>query len=318
MAQEAIPWRDPSPHTVKFIEVESGVNLEVLDWGGSGRSILLLAGLGDTAHVFDDFAPALARKYRVYAVTRRAFGASSVPASGYAFSRLAEDVVRVIDRLGLNRPVIAGHSFAGEEMHLMGALYPEKIAGLVYIDAAFNRAGGSDQLAAAARKLPQAPEPQSGDTASTAALRRFLTTTGLPVPPEAEIRARYEINADGKLGARRMPPLPVRQTVMAALREATSSYAPKPIRVPAVALYAVPKATQDAMRPWYDAGDAQTKENVAGLFEQQRERFRWHSQWFAEFSKGGRVAEISGDHHLFLTNPEEVLREIDSFLSALR
>ena len=105
---------------------------------------------------------------------------------------------------------------------------------------------------------------------------------------------------------------------MAALRDATSSYAPQPIRVPAVALYAVPKSLQDAMRPWYDAADPQTQKNVAALFEQQRERCRWHAQWFAEFSQGGRVVEIAGDHHLFLTNPGEVLREIDSFLASLR
>ena len=105
---------------------------------------------------------------------------------------------------------------------------------------------------------------------------------------------------------------------MAALRDATSSYSPKPIRVPAIALYAVPKSPQDAMRPWYDAADPRTKENVAALIEQQRASFRRHAQWFAEFSKGGRVAEIPGDHHLFLTNPADVLREIDSFLATLR
>jgi non-heme chloroperoxidase len=33
------------------------VNLEVLDWGGSGRPLVLLAGLGNTAHIFDKFAP---------------------------------------------------------------------------------------------------------------------------------------------------------------------------------------------------------------------------------------------------------------------
>jgi hypothetical protein len=39
--------------------VQEGVRLEVLDWGGSGRPLVLLAGGGDTAHVFDDFAPKL-------------------------------------------------------------------------------------------------------------------------------------------------------------------------------------------------------------------------------------------------------------------
>ena len=47
--------KDPSPHTRRFVRVEKSVRLEVLDWGGSGRPLVLLAGGGDTAHVFDDF-----------------------------------------------------------------------------------------------------------------------------------------------------------------------------------------------------------------------------------------------------------------------
>ena len=41
-------WKDPSKHIVRFVEVEPGVSLEVLDWGGSGEPLLLLAGHGDT------------------------------------------------------------------------------------------------------------------------------------------------------------------------------------------------------------------------------------------------------------------------------
>jgi pimeloyl-ACP methyl ester carboxylesterase len=315
-AQEAIPWQDPSPHTTKLIEVDHGISLEVLEWGRTGRSVVLLAGLGDTAHVYDDFAPRLARKYHIYAVTRRGFSPSSVPASGYDFARLAEDIVRVVGILNLARPVIAGHSFAGEEMHVLGARYPERIAGLVYIDAAFNRAGRSADFDAAARKLPPAPEPQSSDTKSISALRMFLRRNGLPVPPEAEMRARYEINAAGNVGARRAPPAEVRKTVIAALQQTAISYAPSPIRVPALALYAVPKSGNDLMRPWYPSGDPQTKENVTQLYQQARASFLRHARWFDEFSKGSRVVEISGDHHLFLTNPTDVLDQIDAFVSA--
>jgi non-heme chloroperoxidase len=47
---------DATPHSVRFIPVEQNVKLEVLDWGGTGRPLVLLAGLGDTAHAFDRFA----------------------------------------------------------------------------------------------------------------------------------------------------------------------------------------------------------------------------------------------------------------------
>ena len=58
-AQQLPQWKDLSPHSTRFVTVEKGVRLEVLDWGGSGRPLVLLAGGGDTAHVFDDFAPKL-------------------------------------------------------------------------------------------------------------------------------------------------------------------------------------------------------------------------------------------------------------------
>src|ERR1700682_5346034 len=81
-SQPISPWQDVSRHMVEFVTVDENVRLEVLDWGGSGPSVVLLPGGGNTAHVFDGFAPKLAAGYHVYGITRRGFGASSVPASG--------------------------------------------------------------------------------------------------------------------------------------------------------------------------------------------------------------------------------------------
>jgi pimeloyl-ACP methyl ester carboxylesterase len=130
-------WRDPAPHSDQFITVDKDVRLEVLDFGGSGRPLVLLAGLGNTAHTFDLFAPRLVDRFHVYAITRRGHGASSTPASGYVADRLADDVVQVIDALKLNRPIVAGHSVAGEELSSIGTRRPEKVAGLVYLDAGY-------------------------------------------------------------------------------------------------------------------------------------------------------------------------------------
>lgn len=72
-SQRSAVWKDPSPHIVRFVTVDKDVRLEVLDWGGSGRPIVLLAGGGNTAHVFDHFAPKLTTHYHVYGITRRGF-----------------------------------------------------------------------------------------------------------------------------------------------------------------------------------------------------------------------------------------------------
>src|SRR4051794_2507133 len=79
--------QDTASHSVQFVTVAADVSVEVVDFGGpstaEGKAIVLLAGLGGTAHAFDEFAPKLAKTHRVFGVTRRGFGASSVPASGY-------------------------------------------------------------------------------------------------------------------------------------------------------------------------------------------------------------------------------------------
>jgi len=130
-------WRDDTRHTTQLITVDKDVKLEVLDWGGSGRPLVLLTGLGNSAHIFDQFAPKLTASYHVYGISRRGFGASSSPERGYEADRLGDDVLAVLDALKLSRPVLAGHSIAGEELSSIGSRHPEKVSGLIYLDAGY-------------------------------------------------------------------------------------------------------------------------------------------------------------------------------------
>src|SRR5436305_1224574 len=68
----------------QLVDVGDGVKVEVLDWGGFGPPVLLLSGSGNTAHVFEDFAPKLIAccRVHVYGMTRRGYGASSKPERG--------------------------------------------------------------------------------------------------------------------------------------------------------------------------------------------------------------------------------------------
>jgi hypothetical protein len=74
-------WRDPSPHRMQLINTTNDIKLEVLEWGGSGRPLVLLTGRGNTAHIFDGFAQKLNTAFHVYGITRRGSGASSTPNS---------------------------------------------------------------------------------------------------------------------------------------------------------------------------------------------------------------------------------------------
>ena len=110
----------------------------MLDWGGTGRNLVLLAGAGNTAHVFDSLGPKLAERYHVFGITRRGFGRSSAPESGYSSRQLGDDVVAVLDSLHIESPVLIGHSIAGEELSAVSKYHPGRVAGLMYLDAGYS------------------------------------------------------------------------------------------------------------------------------------------------------------------------------------
>jgi pimeloyl-ACP methyl ester carboxylesterase len=317
-AAQATEWQDPSVHAATLVTVEPGVQLEVLDWGGSGRPILLLAGLGDTAHMFDDFAPGLAARHRVYALTRRGFGHSSAPETGYGIDRLAEDIISVIRMLRLKDPIIAGHSFAGEEMHILGHRYASEIGGLVYIDAAFDRADRSRDYDRKLAELPASPQPQASDLRTIATYRDFAIRNGLPVGPEAAVRDRYEVDAAGTIGEAKRPSPHVQQGITAAMTALVQAYHPEPIEVPAMAIYAVPEKSGDLMRPWYDQGDPAVRAKVEEAFALARARYRRHAEWFGTLTQSvARAIELPGQHHLFISHPAKVQDEIEAFAVTL-
>jgi hypothetical protein len=55
-------WKGPSPHVVKLVTVDTDVQLEVLDWGGSGPAPSCWREVVLRRHVFDDLAPTLAAR----------------------------------------------------------------------------------------------------------------------------------------------------------------------------------------------------------------------------------------------------------------
>jgi pimeloyl-ACP methyl ester carboxylesterase len=209
-AQEHGRWRDPSKHQLKFVTVDEGVQLEVLDWGGIGRVVVLLAGSGNSAHVFDDFAPKLTDCCHVYGITRRGFGSSSQPATGYDDQRLADDVLRVLDSLRLDHPILAGHSMAGGELTTLGNQHSNRLAGLVYLDALGDPRdwpGSDPAYIALANKLPPAPPGPTciQDRTSFSAYRTFLTCNMKFALPESELRSTYTTNSDGTVGPFKTP-----------------------------------------------------------------------------------------------------------------
>jgi non-heme chloroperoxidase len=285
------PHTDDTRHTIQFIAVEDGIKLEVVDWGGSGPALVLLAGLGDTAHVFDKFALKLIPAYHVYGITRRGFGASSTPPTenaNYSADRLGDDVVAVIDALKLDRPLLAGHSIAGEELSSVATHHAEKILALIYIDAGYQYA---------------LYDEKHGDLVLDSIAMRdkldqlHLGTLHLRPEPLAEVLAQTQ-QLQGELQQRvddlstLSPPHPPDNPVIVAVLDGQRKYTH--IDVPVLAIFNVPH-TPVFLR---------LAQNQAQAFKSQ--------------VPSARVVLIpNADHYLFRTNEGDVLREINDFVGGL-
>jgi pimeloyl-ACP methyl ester carboxylesterase len=127
----------------------NGIRLHYVDWGGTGEALLFLDGLGDTIDRFDSFAPKFTDRFRVLGLERRGQGQSDKPASGYGTRTLAADIRAFLDAMRINRVTLIGHSIAGAEMTAFAGRYPERLAKLVYLDAAYDNARAHELAKAA-------------------------------------------------------------------------------------------------------------------------------------------------------------------------
>ena len=95
------------------IPSSDGVTLAVHDLGGEGPDLLLVHANGFHGRVWDPMVDAL-RGFRSWSVDLRAHGDSPLPAGvGLSWDGFADDVLAVIDQLGLHAPFGIGHSLGG-------------------------------------------------------------------------------------------------------------------------------------------------------------------------------------------------------------
>ncbi|MEU2023190.1 alpha/beta hydrolase [Streptomyces sp. NPDC016469] len=118
-------------HTV----VREGVRLVCRDRGGPGRPVVLLHGLAGHAGEWDALADRLAPRHRVVAVDQRGHGASERRPDDVSRAAYVEDVVAVVRRLGLERPVLVGQSLGGHTAMLTAAAHPDLPGALVLAEA---------------------------------------------------------------------------------------------------------------------------------------------------------------------------------------
>ncbi len=123
---------EPNSHRIKGAH---GLELHVLEWSTEGVPLVLLHGLGNEAHLWDDFVPSVAPHYRVLALDQRGHGDSDWdPEARYDAESMTDDLEAVLDAFEIDRFVLVGFSMGGRVSMTFAGRHPERLAGLVIAD----------------------------------------------------------------------------------------------------------------------------------------------------------------------------------------
>ncbi len=130
-----------------FIEVD-GVQIQYLRWGDRAKPGLILShGNGAHAHWWAFIAPYLAQEYNVAALSFSGMG-DSQERNSYSLEDYAREQIAVCEHSGMfendEPPIIVAHSFGGFATMVTGALYGDRLAGVIIVDSPINpdRDGG--------------------------------------------------------------------------------------------------------------------------------------------------------------------------------
>ena len=189
--------------TEAFAEVGGG-EIHYRDWGGDGQAVMLVHGLASNCRIWDFVAPILSRRFRVVALDQRGHGRSFKPDGGYDFASVVADLDAFIDAVGLERPIIAGHSWGGDVALEYAVAHPRKTGGLVFVD------GGTIEISRRAdwtledAKREMAPPVWTG--VSETAFRERVRTRWLAMvdnPAAADVvMANFRTLEDGTIESR--------------------------------------------------------------------------------------------------------------------
>jgi pimeloyl-ACP methyl ester carboxylesterase len=282
-----------------------GVRLHVLRWEGDGPALVLLPGLGQSAHVFRELAPALAGDFRVIAVTPRGHGHSATPSGGYTLESFGDDVRAVLDAQGVERAILVAHSLSGTVATRLAVRSPERVRGIVYLDALHDYARWGDVIVQ--NPFPPPPRPDFGDRDATREwMRRYVTgcwcdalETDLKAHAGEDTAAwRWELQI-GLLDDASVHPTP---------------YAA--LRCPALALVA--GESLDSQFGWMQPMSGAERARAEAYLRTVREPWRRASEarFLAEAPRG-RMVRIEGGHYFYLTARGRVADEIRAFASSL-
>jgi non-heme chloroperoxidase len=306
---------DKSPHKSDFVQV-NGIQLHYLDWGGTGEILLFLAGLGCNAHSFDDFAPRFSDKFHVMALTRRGHGESDHPETGYDIDTLTEDIRKFLDKLGIEKVILAGHSMASVELSHFSALYPERVLKLIFLDATYDRNSASykDMVENSPWRKIQPPGSDVDyytEEEYFSAMKRAYPSFNLIWTEAMMQQSLHEIirTAEGRIADK------MSDVISKAITDTLTSYVPEDskINAPTLSFFALSKALNTISNDWM------TEEQKTQIRDHVKTREDpWTRESIEQFRQNvphAKIIEIpDGHHYCFIEQEELVYEEMRKFL----
>jgi pimeloyl-ACP methyl ester carboxylesterase len=265
--------------------------------------------MGTTAHIYDDFAPKLAHGFHVWGITRRGFGASSQPGSGYDPTTLAADVLHVLDVLEVQRACLVGHSLAGEEITEIAANHPERVDKVVYLDAAYDLSKFLEFMQE--NPWPHLDPPTPADQATPSAMLDWEERAFGYRRPEADLRATTVFGPHGYERDVTEDSSPVFRSIIAGFKKEPYDK----VQAPALAIFAVPTGAADLFPHRYASMDTASQAAARKMAEATAQRAETASRQFLQSVAHGQVLKILGaSHYVFLSNEKHVLGAVRDFL----
>ena len=212
----------------------NGVQIGYLSWG-EGPALILIPGLGENPHIFDQLALALGDRFRVIAYARRGTHPSEARPP-YDAATLTGDLVALMDAIGVARAHVAGWSMGGTEATSLATAFPGRVDRIVYLDSYDLSVPEYAELTAAVPpdvlKVPAEAFASADAYRSHVIARHFYSVDVAQV--DTYLRAQVSPLPDGTV--RRSTPPEVEAALGATIRADRRRY--KEVRAPALAIFA--------------------------------------------------------------------------------
>lgn len=137
----------------------NGINI-AYDVDGHGEPLILVMGLGGSRKGWIFQKPSFRKHFKVITFDSRGVGDSDKPDEAYTIKTLADDVIGLMDHLGIDRAHVLGVSHGGRVAQEVAISYPERVSRLVL---ASTTTGGEEELTPEMREVFNVEEHRSED-----------------------------------------------------------------------------------------------------------------------------------------------------------